>query len=184
MTSSLLPRCLATAMLLAALTPLQAQQLADPPPVGALGDSVQGQRGGATLSGEQRDDWDAALTSDGERPLASRSMVWLGRGERARLRVGLGVEQLRRSNLPSQPLQQGEIWGGVNLALGGPLSWSIETPLWVRDENRRSGLRFERPGKDGMASLRNALRFKLGPQSQLIVKPRRSRFSITYTAAW
>lgn len=184
MTSSLLPRCLATALLLAALTPLQAQQLADPPPVGALGDSLQGPRSGAVISGEQLRDWDAALTSDGERPLASRSMLWLGRGERSRLRVGLGVEQLRRSDLSSQPLQQGEVWGGVSLALGGPLSWSVETPLWVRDETRRSGLRFERPGKEGIASLRNALRYQLGPQSQLIIKPRRSKFSITYTAAW
>lgn len=176
MTSPLpMPRYLATALLTLALTPLRAE----PPPPDLLG-----QRERVVLSGEQLRDWDAALTSDGERPLASRSMLWLGRGERSRWRVGLGVEQLRRSEMSPQAPPQGEVWGGVSLALGGPLSWSVETPLWVRDESRRNGLRFERPGKEGIASLRNALRYQLGPESQLIIKPRRSKFSITYVAAW
>lgn len=176
--------------LLSTLVPAGALAQSEAPPPGLQAARARG----PVVSGEQQREWREAAadpqTGEVEVLLASRSMLWLGRSPRSRLRVGLGLEQ--RGYPPgayptpyaSPAHLQGQIWGGLRLQLAGDLSWSVETPLWEQDEGRRGGLRFERPRGEGVSSLRNALRYKLGPDSQLVIKPRRSKFSVTYTASW
>lgn len=187
--AQLVPAVLLTALLLSPTALAQPlPQLGDRLPPGLLSERWQPvSSAGSRVQGEQQQDWQEPRHGvDGERLLASRSMLWVGRSPASRWRVGLGLEQLRPwPGSLGGGVPQGEVWGGVRMNLSADLSWSVETPLWVRDESQRaSGLRFERPGKEGLASLRNALRYRLGPESEIVVKPRRSKFSVTYTARW
>lgn len=144
------------------------------------------------VSAEQQQEWSAG--EPGAAPqLASRSMLWVGQGRRLQWGLGVGSTRSGSLNLPS-PLQppayqgpqgpQQAVWAGVRMNLTRDLAWSVETPLQAEADRRPQGMRFERPRDQGLAGLRGALRYQLSRDSQIIVKPRARRVSVTYTASW
>ncbi|HEY9105362.1 MAG TPA: hypothetical protein VIN58_01700 [Roseateles sp.] len=116
-----------------------------------------------------------------------RDPQWLARQrERSRWRYQLGLEQQLRSpvQLGPQAAVREALWAGVSYDLTNRLSGGIEAPILQRDTGWASRMNFERPRSGGLAGLRGALSYKLGPQSKLMLKPQAHRVQLTYAATW
>lgn len=120
--------------------------------------------------------------------LSWRDPQWLSRQrERSRWRYQLGLEQQLRSpvQLGPQAAVREALWAGVSYSLTQKFSGGVEAPLWQRDSGWASrAMNFERPKDEGLAGLRGALSYNLGPQSRLTVRPQAHRVMLTYSARW
>jgi len=125
-------------------------------------------------------------TSDPE--LNWRDPQWLSRQrERSRWRYQLGLEQQLRSpvQLGPQAAVREAVWAGVSYDLTGHLSGGVEAPVWQRDSGWASRtMNFERPKGEGLASLRGALSYNLGPNSKMTLRPQAHRVMLNYSARW
>ena len=136
----------------------------------------------------------APLAGQGQAALAApdpelnwRDPQWLARQrERSRWRYPIGLEQQRRSpvQLGPQAAVREALWAGVSYDLTNRLSGGVEAPVWQRDSGWAARMNFERPKGEGLAGLRGALSYKLGPQSRLMLRPQARRVMLTYSATW
>lgn len=116
-----------------------------------------------------------------------RDPQWLARQrERSRWRYQIGLEQQLRSpvQLGPQAAVREAVWAGVSYDLTSRLSGGVEAPVWQRDTGWAARMNFTRPKGDGLAGLRGALSYKLGPQSKLMLRPRARSVMLTYAATW
>jgi hypothetical protein len=126
-----------------------------------------------------------AATADPE--LNWRDPQWLAKQrERSRWRYQVGLEQQVRSpvQLGPQAAVREAVWAGVSYDLTNRLSGGVEAPVWQRDTGWAARMNFTRPKGEGLAGLRGALSYKLGPQSKLMVRPRARSVMLTYAATW
>jgi len=160
------------------IAPLLCLSMAGP----ALAQAQHVSLSGMPLAGQNQ----ASLpTADPE--LNWRDPQWLARQrERSRWRYQLGLEQQLRSpvQLGPQAAVREALWAGVSYDLTNRLSGGVEAPVWQRDTGWASRMNFERPRSEGLAGLRGALSYKLGPQSKLMLKPQARRVQLTYAASW
>lgn len=160
------------------IAPLLCLSMAGP----ALAQAQHVSLSGMPLAGQSQ----ASLpTADPE--LNWRDPQWLARQrERSRWRYQLGLEQQLRSpvQLGPQAAVREALWAGVSYDLTNRLSGGVEAPVWQRDTGWASRMNFERPRSEGLAGLRGALSYKLGPQSKLMLKPQARRVQLTYAATW
>lgn len=114
-----------------------------------------------------------------------RDPQWLAR-ERSRWRYQIGLEQQRRSpvQLGPQAAVREALWAGVSYDLTNRLSGGVEAPVWQRDSGWAARMNFERPKGEGLAGLRGAFSYQLGPQSRLMLRPQARRVMLTYSATW
>jgi hypothetical protein len=137
--------------------------------------------GGTALAGQGQ----ALAGADPE--LNWRDPQWLARQrERSRWRYQVGLEQQVRSpvQLGPQAAVREALWAGVSYDLTSRWSGGVEAPVWQRDSGWASRMSFQRPKSDGVAGLRGALSYKLGPQSKLMLRPQARRVMVTYAATW
>jgi hypothetical protein len=76
------------------------------------------------------------------------------------------------------------LWAGVSYDFTGKFRGGVETPLWQRDSGWASRMNFERPRNEGLAGLRGAFSYRLGPQSRLTLRPQAHRVMLSYSARW
>lgn len=116
-----------------------------------------------------------------------RDPQWLARQrERSRWRYQIGLEQQLRSplQLGPQAAVREAVWAGVSYDLTARLSGGVEAPVWQRDTGWASRMSFEKPKDQGLAGLRGALSYKMGPQSKISLRPQARRVMVTYAATW
>jgi len=160
------------------IAPLLCLSMAGP----ALAQAQHVSLSGMPLAGQNQS---SLPTADPE--LNWRDPQWLARQrERSRWRYQLGLEQQLRSpvQLGPQAAVREALWAGVSYDLTSRLSGGVEAPVWQRDTGWASRMNFERPRSEGLAGLRGALSYKLGPQSKLMLKPQARRVQVTYAATW
>lgn len=146
--------------------------------------SITGATTGATLAGQSASMM-ASAAPDPE--LNWRDPQWLARQrERSRWRYQVGLEQQQRSpvQLGPQAAVREALWAGVSVNLTQRLSGGVEAPVWQRDTGWASRMAFERSRTQGVAGLRGAFSYQLGPQSRLMLKPQARRVTLTYAATW
>ena len=127
----------------------------------------------------------AQIASDPE--LNWRDPQWLSRQrERSRWRYQMGLEQQLRSpaQLGPQASVREALWAGVSYDFSGKFRGGVETPVWQRDSGWASRMNFEKPRGEGLAGLRGAFSYQLGPQSRLTLRPQARRVMLSYSATW
>jgi len=137
---------------------------------------------GAALAGQA-----ASLSAAPDPELNWRDPQWLSRqSERSRWRYQLGLEQQLRSpaQFGPQAAVREAVWAGVSYNFTGKFSGGVESPLWQRDTGWASRMAFEKPRNEGLAGLRGAFSYQLGPQSKLTLRPQARRVMISYSATW
>lgn len=109
---------------------------------------------------------------------------WRPAGERP-LRL-----MLQRQPDWERPVPEGvrELWGGPGFAPTRDLVWSLETRLG-RDEHRidpatRAFLRLPPTRSHEPSGWRHVLRMRLGPESELQLRPRRHTLALLYSVRW
>lgn len=116
-----------------------------------------------------------------------RDPMWLARQrEQSPWRYQLGLEQQLRSpvQLGPQASVREAVWAGVSYGLTQKLRGGVEAPVWERDTGWASHMAFEKPKKEGLAGLRGAFSYSVGPRSQLAVRPSGRRLMISYSSNW
>jgi len=129
----------------------------------------------------------AAAQTASDPDLNWRDPQWLSRQrERSRWRYQLGLEQQLRSpaQLGPQASVREALWAGVSYDFTGKFRGGLETPVWQRDSGWASRMNFERPKGEGLAGLRGAFSYQLGPQSRLTLRPQARRVMLSYSATW
>lgn len=129
----------------------------------------------------------ASFINNADPALNWRDPQWLAKQrERSRWRYQLGLEQQLRSpaQLGPQAAVREAVWAGVSYDLTNRLSGGVEAPVWQRDTGWASRMDFQRAKTEGVAGLRGALSYKLGPQSKLMLRPQARRVQVTYAATW
>ena len=143
---------------------------------------AQPANGGAPLAGQG---FTTAAAADPE--LNWRDPQWLARQrEQSRWRYQLGLEQQLRSpvQLGPQAAVREAVWAGVSYNVTRRFSGGVEAPVWQRDTGWASRMAFEKPKDSGVAGLRGAFSYQLGPQSKLTLRPQARRVMLTYAATW
>lgn len=110
-------------------------------------------------------------------------LSWRDRS-RWRYQIGLEQHQLSPLRLGPQTVVREALWAGVSYDLTTRLSGGVEAPVWQRDSGWAARMNFERPRDQGLAGLRGALSYKLGPQAKLTLRPQARRVMLTYSASW
>lgn len=116
-----------------------------------------------------------------------RDPQWLAhQREPSRWRYGLGVEQQVRSSMQLGPRAavREAVWASVSYDLTTRMSGGVEAPVWQRDTGWASRMSFQRSRTDGVAGLRGAFSYALGPQSKLTLRPNARRVMVSYSATW
>lgn len=161
------------------LAPLLCLSLAGP----AMAQAQHVSLSGMPLAGQNQ----ASFGASADPELNWRDPQWLARQrERSSWRYQLGLEQQLRSpaQLGPQAAVREAVWAGVSYDLTNRLSGGVEAPVWQRDTGWASRMDFKRSRSEGVAGLRGALSYKLGPQSKLMLKPQARRVQVTYAATW
>lgn len=155
------------------LFPLLGLSMAAAPALAQLGTTQAGQALGPAAAPDPELNW--------------RDPQWLSRqSERSRWRYQLGLEQQLRSpvQLGPQAAVREALWAGVSYDFTRRFSGGVETPVWQRDTGWASRMAFEKPRHEGLAGLRGALSYQLGPQSRLTLRPQARRVMLSYSATW
>lgn len=116
-----------------------------------------------------------------------RDPQWLSRQrEQSRWRYQMGLEQQLRSPVQFGPQAsvREALWAGVSYDITRKLRGGVETPVWQRDSGWASRMAFQRPKNEGLAGLRGAFSYQLGPQSRLTLRPQAHRVMLSYSATW
>lgn len=127
------------------------------------------------------------LSANPDPELNWRDPQWLARQrEHSRWRYQLGLERQVRSpvQLGPQAAVREALWAGVSYDMTARLSGGVEVPVWQRDTGWASRMAFERPKTEGIAGLRGAFSYRLGPQSRLMLRPQARRVMLSYSATW